>query len=345
MRNKIVLEKILREFSEKLPKFPDGRIDYSGSGRAPVLNCFVKYEDKILLFKRSNKVRAYKGLWNTVAGYLDDFHPLEEKARAELQEEIGITADFIEQIKIGAPYEFKDKNIEKTWIIFPVVAELNKKPVIKLDWEHTEYQWINPTDLKKFDIIPSLEKTLARVIDSGENKKILFISGSPRKGNTEHILSKIYESVDSNSKELILLKDRNIKFCKGCLTCYTKSGCVIKDDMEALRAKISNSDILVLGTPNYYENVSGLMKNFIDRCHPFYEHKLVRNKKIILIYVGGGGKKGTKKCLDLAFYGFIKHLKLNLIGSYSFQALEWNELSKKDISKEIAKIVKKINSC
>ncbi len=177
------------------------------------------------------------------------------------------------------------------------------------------------------------------------NPKILFISGSMRKGNTEYVLSEIHRSIDSDSKELILLKDKNIKFCKGCLTCYTKQGCTIKDDMEAILPKILNSDILVLGSPNYYENVSGLMKNFMDRCHPFYEHELTKNKKIILVYVGGGGKQGTKKSLDAAFYGLIKHLKLNFIASYSFEALEWNELSKKDISKEIGEIVEKINSC
>lgn len=176
------------------------------------------------------------------------------------------------------------------------------------------------------------------------NLKILFISGSPRRGNTEHILSKIYESIDGDNKELILLRNRNIKFCKGCLTCYARPNCTIKDDMEAILPKVLNSDILVLGTPNYYENVSGLMKNFMDRCHPFYEHELVKNKKLILVYVGGGGKAGTKKRLDLAFFGFVKHLKLNLVNSYSFEALEWNELSKKDISKEVTKIVNKINS-
>ncbi len=176
------------------------------------------------------------------------------------------------------------------------------------------------------------------------NPKILFISGSLRKGNIEHVLTRIYESIDTVSKELILLKDKNIKFCKGCLTCYTKPGCTIKDDMESILSKILESDVLVLGTPNYYENVSGLMKNFIDRCHPFYEHELIKNKKVILVYVGGGEKKGTKERLDLAFYGFIKHLKLDFVGSYSFEALEWNDLSKKNISKEINKIVKKINS-
>ncbi len=164
MRNKIVLEKILQEFSEKLPKFPDGRIDYSSSDKAPVLNCFVKHKDKILLLRRSDKVSNYQGLWNTVVGYLDEFKSLKEKAREELQEELGITVDMIEKIKIGESYEFDDKNIGKIWIIFPVLVELRREPVIKLDWEHTEYQWINPVNLKKFDIVPNLEETLSKIL-------------------------------------------------------------------------------------------------------------------------------------------------------------------------------------
>lgn len=39
-------------------------------------------------------------------------------------------------------------------------------------------------------------------------KKILFISGSPRKGNTEFVLNKIYKAV-KGKKELILLRNKN----------------------------------------------------------------------------------------------------------------------------------------
>jgi len=164
MSNEIIFEKVLREFSEKLPKFPDGRIDYSHSNKAPVLTCFVKYEDKILLLKRSDKVRVYQGLWNSVAGYLDEFRPLEEKALEEIREELGLTADIIKQTKLGQPYELVDDKAKKIWVIFPVLVELNKEPVIKLDWEHTDFKWINPADLKSFDIVPDLDKTLAKVL-------------------------------------------------------------------------------------------------------------------------------------------------------------------------------------
>lgn len=162
-KNRINLEKILQEMAERLPKFPDGRIDYSDSDRAPVLNCFVKFEREILLLKRSDLVLAYKGAWNSVGGYLDDFCSVEEKAREELREEIGVGEELIRKISIGEAYEMTDDRIQKTWIIFPVLAELNKKPEIRLDWEHTEYRWIVPGDLEKFDIIKDLDKALDKV--------------------------------------------------------------------------------------------------------------------------------------------------------------------------------------
>jgi multimeric flavodoxin WrbA len=176
------------------------------------------------------------------------------------------------------------------------------------------------------------------------NKKVLFISGSPRNGNTNFALSKIYDSIETDYKELIFLKDKDVKFCKGCLACHARPKCIIKDDMADILTKMINSDIFIIGTPNYFDNVSGLMKNFIDRCHPLYKTELIRDKKVILVCIGGGKTSGTKKYLNLSFFGFVKYLKLNLVGSYNFQALNPQDLSNGDISKDISKIVKKINS-
>lgn len=174
--------------------------------------------------------------------------------------------------------------------------------------------------------------------------KILFISGSPRNGNTSFILSEIFNSIGTGSKELVFLKDKNIESCKGCLFCHNEPSCTIKDDMEELLTKMKSADIFVIGTPNYFDNVSGLMKNFIDRCHPFYKEKIIRGKKVLLVFVGGGKNRTTKKYLNLSFFGFIKYLKLKLINSYSFKALNPKDLTKKDKEKKFQKIVRKINS-
>ena len=149
---------------EKLPKFPDGRINYSNSDIAPVITVFVKYKDKILILKRSNKVRVYQRKWNTVAGYLDELRPVRDKILEEIHEELGINEDNILSIHIGESYKFTDTKVNKTWIVHPVLVELKNRPSIKLDWEHTEYKWIKPGELKNFDIVPKLEESLKRAL-------------------------------------------------------------------------------------------------------------------------------------------------------------------------------------
>jgi len=150
----------IKKFAKKLPKFPDGRIDYSNSDIAPVITVFLRYKDELLLLKRSNKVRAYQGKWNAVAGYLDELKPIREKALEEIKEELKISKSEISSVHIGESYQFIDAKIKKTWIVYPVLAELRSKPKIVLDWEHTEYKWIRSKELKEFDVVSNLDKSL-----------------------------------------------------------------------------------------------------------------------------------------------------------------------------------------
>jgi len=107
--------------------------------------------------------------------------------------------------------------------------------------------------------------------------KLLAICGSPRKGNTEWMLTKLLESAREAGAEteLILLRQKDIKLCRGCLTCEVdrdrKPGvCVIKDDMAPLLPKLLGADGIVFGTPVYFYLLSGLLKNFLDRTVPIW---------------------------------------------------------------------------
>jgi len=107
--------------------------------------------------------------------------------------------------------------------------------------------------------------------------KVLGICGSPRKGNTEWMLEKLLKEVAKGGieTELILLRKVNIKGCDGCLSCEVggekrKGVCRIKDDMEQIYPKILAADALALGTPVYFEMLSGLLKNFMDRTCPIW---------------------------------------------------------------------------
>jgi len=172
--------------------------------------------------------------------------------------------------------------------------------------------------------------------------KCLLISGSPRKGNTHFVLSKIYEKIKCE-KEQISLKDKNIKHCLGCLSCHNRPECVINDDMKEILSKMLESEVIIIGTPNYFDNVSGILKTFMDRTHPFYKSESLKDKKLILIMVGGGEVESSKKYLEATTYGFVKYLKFNLIGSYCFQALNPNDLKQNSPDNQINEIVKKIN--
>ena len=159
---KIDVHKILQEFSG-LPRFADGRIDYSDSHRAPVVTCFVRHQGKILLLKRSDRVHTYQGKWNTVAGYLDEPKTIRQKALLEVKEELGITQRFVARVLLGEPYEFYDPEAQRSWIVHPVLLDLKRRPKINLDWEHTDMEWISPDEIPSYDTVPRLEESFTRV--------------------------------------------------------------------------------------------------------------------------------------------------------------------------------------
>jgi multimeric flavodoxin WrbA len=107
--------------------------------------------------------------------------------------------------------------------------------------------------------------------------KVVGICGSPRKGNTEWMLRKLLEGVakEGADTELILLREKDIKGCDGCLACEVRGKqrqgiCTIQDDMQQIYPKLVEADALAFGTPVYFEMLSGLLKNFMDRTNPIW---------------------------------------------------------------------------
>lgn len=169
--------------------------------------------------------------------------------------------------------------------------------------------------------------------------KIIGISGSPRNKNTYYMLKTVLGATGCDY-ELILLKDKNIKPCTACGGCFHSHKCVVKDDMQDLYNKLLEADILVFGCPTYFANVTGLMKNFIDRCLPFYFSEGLRGKKTALLVVGNfrkeevrfsdnfdiekamqtlAGRKRleepVKKCLDIMNFFCAQHMGMKIVGS------------------------------
>jgi len=126
-----------------------------------IVTSFIKNDGKILILKRSDKVKTMKCLWAGVSGIIEknDTTPL-ERAKIEIFEEAGINEKeiellkSIEQIRIEAA---QYKNHE--WNIFPFLFK-TKNLEIKLNWENSDFNWIEPNEIKNYETVPKLEKIL-----------------------------------------------------------------------------------------------------------------------------------------------------------------------------------------
>lgn len=104
-------------------------------------------------------------------------------------------------------------------------------------------------------------------------KKVLIISTSLRGGSNSEILARECErgaKEAGHQVEYISLKGKDIKFCKGCLSCQTKGACVLRDDVAAIMEKVKEAESIVFATPVYYYEMCGQMKTLLDRLNPLY---------------------------------------------------------------------------
>jgi len=166
--------------------------------------------------------------------------------------------------------------------------------------------------------------------------KILGICGSPRKGNTEWMLTRVLESagMEGAETELLLLRDKDIGLCRGCVTCEVGDDrqpgvCIIKDDMEGLLPKMLAADAIVFGTPVYFYMLSGLLKNFMDRTIPIWP--LLKGKRAAGVAVAndtiGGALENLKTYTDLC--------EMQCVGDVSALAEEPGEVAENEAVAEL----------
>ena len=100
-------------------------------------------------------------------------------------------------------------------------------------------------------------------------KKILILSGSPRKnGNSDILCDEFMRGAleGGNEVEKIRVSEKKIGYCTACYHCKRSNGeCAIKDDMAEILQKIIDSDVIVLASPVYFYSIDAQLKTLIDR--------------------------------------------------------------------------------
>lgn len=101
------------------------------------------------------------------------------------------------------------------------------------------------------------------------NKKVLILSGSPRKGGNSDLLCDEFmrgAQESGNVVEKIRVTEKNVAPCKACYYCKKSGGqCVMKDDMGEILQKMIDADVLVLASPVYFYSIDAQLKAVIDR--------------------------------------------------------------------------------
>lgn len=99
--------------------------------------------------------------------------------------------------------------------------------------------------------------------------KVSGICGSPRAGgNTEILLDIALNEFDETRFETdkVRLCECVLKPCSSCGYCIDNQECCIEDDMTStIIPRLIDSDVIIVASPVYFNNVSGQLKVFIDR--------------------------------------------------------------------------------
>lgn len=104
-------------------------------------------------------------------------------------------------------------------------------------------------------------------------KKVLVISSSLRlRSNSEALADEFARGAADagNEVEKVTLREKDIRFCKGCLACQKTRRCIINDDAPAIVEKMHDADIIAFATPIYYYEMCGQLKTLLDRANPLY---------------------------------------------------------------------------
>lgn len=124
----------------------------------------------------------------------------------------------------------------------------------------------------------------------------LYISGSNRKHNCYNFLKKIKCEEDI----LYSLQDLNVKNCLGCNACARNidNSCVLNDDMNKIYEAIDRCDKIIIMSPIYMNQITGILKNVFDRFNPYCSSEKLRGKKIYLITVGQMSEEEQQEVCD-----------------------------------------------
>jgi len=137
--------------------------DQSHKKTSMVVTSVLKNQNEVLVLRRSMKVKTMQEKWAGVSGYLEKNEDLLSRALIEIYEETRINKDELILRKIFNQFGVQIHN-ELMIIIQPFCFVSNTRNVV-LDWEHSDYYWMNRKEMDNFEFVPRLKQIISRCFE------------------------------------------------------------------------------------------------------------------------------------------------------------------------------------
>ena len=138
-------------------------------------------------------------------------------------------------------------------------------------------------------------------------KKVLILSGSPRKqGNSDLLCDEFMRgALDAGHEvEKIRVQEKKVACCTACYACSTSGICAIKDDMADIMQKMIDCDVMVLASPVYFYSIDAQLKAVIDRSVCRWTE--VKDKEMYYIMTAADGEKESMDTTLACFRGYAE---------------------------------------
>lgn len=138
-------------------------------------------------------------------------------------------------------------------------------------------------------------------------KKLLIVTSSLRKGSNSDLLADAFAKgaeEAGNTVETISLKEKEIRYCIGCLACQETGRCVLADDVPEIMEKVRNADTVAFASPVYYYSISGQLKTLLDRLNPLFS-SAYRFRDVYFLSTAYEDEKATVEGSVTAIRGWV----------------------------------------
>ena len=138
------------------------------------------------------------------------------------------------------------------------------------------------------------------------NKKVLILSGSPRKGGNSDLLCDEFmrgAAEVGNEVEKIRVSEKKIGYCSACYYCQQSGGvCAKKDDMAEIMQKMIDADVIVFASPVYFYSIDAQLNTLIDRTVARWTE--VKNKEFYYIVTCADDDRESQERTIECFRGY-----------------------------------------